>query len=208
MASAPRLASRQPIRPSPKPTDGRGPGPAAGEARAWPTRQPHSGRVKLVQNFQKSIPSFQVANVASVLAVEAGLSLTAGLLEGRREDPRHGEARLHVVSGAGQAGRSLRNWPGWVSRSGRCPGTGQSRWLGGPTGGPRVPPIAGWPPTRPRAPRCVPVRLLGAQASPENPSQVDVSQPSDALTAQADATGALDTLFLGLGAVALLVGAI
>ena len=51
-------------------------------------------------------------------------------------------------------------------------------------------------------------RLLGAQASPENPSQVDVSQPSDALTAQADATGALDTLFLGLGAVALLVGAI
>ncbi len=50
--------------------------------------------------------------------------------------------------------------------------------------------------------------LLGAQASPENPSQVDVSQPSDALTAQADATGALDTLFLGLGAVALLVGAI
>jgi putative ABC transport system permease protein len=50
--------------------------------------------------------------------------------------------------------------------------------------------------------------LLGAQASPENPSQVDVSQPSDALTAQADAMGALDTLFLGLGAVALLVGAI
>jgi putative ABC transport system permease protein len=50
--------------------------------------------------------------------------------------------------------------------------------------------------------------LLAAQASPENPSQVDVSQPSDALTAQADATGALDTLFLGLGAVALLVGAI
>jgi putative ABC transport system permease protein len=50
--------------------------------------------------------------------------------------------------------------------------------------------------------------LLGAQASPENPSQVAVSQPSDALTAQADAKGALDTLFLGLGAVALLVGAI
>jgi putative ABC transport system permease protein len=49
---------------------------------------------------------------------------------------------------------------------------------------------------------------LGAQASPENPGQVTVSQPSDALTAQADAQGALDTLFLGLGAVALLVGAI
>jgi len=50
--------------------------------------------------------------------------------------------------------------------------------------------------------------LLGAQAWPEYPSQVDVSQPSDALTAQADAKGALDTLFLGLGAIALLVGAI
>jgi putative ABC transport system permease protein len=50
--------------------------------------------------------------------------------------------------------------------------------------------------------------LLGAQASPQNPGQVTVSRPSDALTAQADAKGALDTLFLGLGAVALLVGAI
>jgi len=50
--------------------------------------------------------------------------------------------------------------------------------------------------------------LLGAQASPADPSQVTVSQPSNALTAQADAKGALDTLFLGLGAVALLVGAI
>jgi putative ABC transport system permease protein len=51
-------------------------------------------------------------------------------------------------------------------------------------------------------------RLLAAQASPENPGQVTISQPSAALTAQADAKGALDTLFLGLGAVALLVGAI
>jgi putative ABC transport system permease protein len=50
--------------------------------------------------------------------------------------------------------------------------------------------------------------LLGSQANPESPSSVTVSQPSDALTAQADAKGALDTLFLGLGAVALLVGAI
>jgi putative ABC transport system permease protein len=50
--------------------------------------------------------------------------------------------------------------------------------------------------------------LLGAQANPENPSQVNISQPSNALTAQADTKGALDTLFLGLGAVVLLVGAI
>jgi putative ABC transport system permease protein len=50
--------------------------------------------------------------------------------------------------------------------------------------------------------------LLGATANPENPSQVDVSQPSAALVAQADAQGAFDGLFLGLGAVALLVGAV
>ena len=51
-------------------------------------------------------------------------------------------------------------------------------------------------------------RLLGYQADPANPGYVTVSQPSAALTAQADVEGALDTLFLGLGAVALLVGAI
>jgi putative ABC transport system permease protein len=50
--------------------------------------------------------------------------------------------------------------------------------------------------------------LLGAQADPENPTSADVSQPSSALVAQADAKGAFNTLFLGLGAVALLVGAI
>jgi putative ABC transport system permease protein len=50
--------------------------------------------------------------------------------------------------------------------------------------------------------------LLGPQANPENPSQVNVSRPSAALTARAETQGALDTLFLGLGAVALLVGAI
>jgi putative ABC transport system permease protein len=50
--------------------------------------------------------------------------------------------------------------------------------------------------------------LLAAQANPENPGQVQVSQPSSALTARADAAGAFNGLFLGLGAVALLVGAI
>jgi putative ABC transport system permease protein len=50
--------------------------------------------------------------------------------------------------------------------------------------------------------------LLGPQANPEDPSEVDVAQPSDVLTAQADTAGAFDDLFLGLGAVALLVGAV
>src|ERR1700741_877439 len=50
--------------------------------------------------------------------------------------------------------------------------------------------------------------LLAATANPENPSEVNVSQPSDALVPQADAKSALNGLFLGLGAVALLVGAV
>jgi putative ABC transport system permease protein len=50
--------------------------------------------------------------------------------------------------------------------------------------------------------------LLAAQANPENPSEVAVAQPSSALTAQADAAGAFNGLFLGLGTVALLAGAV
>src|ERR1700677_1367783 len=50
--------------------------------------------------------------------------------------------------------------------------------------------------------------VLADTANPENPGNVDVSQPSDVLTAQADANGAFSDLFLGLGAVALLVGAV
>ena len=50
--------------------------------------------------------------------------------------------------------------------------------------------------------------LLAATANPENPSQVNVSQPSAALVARAEAKGAFNGLFLGLGAVALLVGAV
>jgi putative ABC transport system permease protein len=50
--------------------------------------------------------------------------------------------------------------------------------------------------------------LLAATANPEFPNQVNVARPSDALVAQADAKGALNSLFLGLGAVSLLVGAV
>ncbi len=50
--------------------------------------------------------------------------------------------------------------------------------------------------------------LLAATANPEHPDQVTVSQPSDALVARAAAKSALNGLFLGLGAVSLLVGAV
>ena len=50
--------------------------------------------------------------------------------------------------------------------------------------------------------------LIPATADAENPEEVTVSRPSDALEAQAAADDALTTLFVGLGAVALLVGGI
>jgi putative ABC transport system permease protein len=50
--------------------------------------------------------------------------------------------------------------------------------------------------------------LLPGAANPFEPSEVAVSRPSDALEAQAAAEGTFTSLFLGLGAVALLVGAI
>ena len=50
--------------------------------------------------------------------------------------------------------------------------------------------------------------LLGRTAGPERPEEVDVSRPSDALEARAAAKTAFTSLFLGLGAVALLVGGV
>ena len=50
--------------------------------------------------------------------------------------------------------------------------------------------------------------LLGTTANPEHPEEVDVSRPSDALAARAAAKSAFTALFLGLGAVALLVGGV
>jgi len=50
--------------------------------------------------------------------------------------------------------------------------------------------------------------VLAAVANPAHPEQVDVSRPSDALAARAVANNAFISLLLGLGAVALLVGAV
>ncbi|MFI0410034.1 ABC transporter permease [Actinomadura sp. 3N508] len=50
--------------------------------------------------------------------------------------------------------------------------------------------------------------VLARTANPEAPNEVNVSQPSDALTARAAAKGAFNSLFLGLGVVALIVGAV
>ncbi|MEV0661377.1 ABC transporter permease [Actinomadura luteofluorescens] len=50
--------------------------------------------------------------------------------------------------------------------------------------------------------------ILGATINPQNPHEVDVSRPSDALAAKQATDDALSGLLLGLGAVALLVGGV
>lgn len=71
----------------------------------------------------------------------------------------------------------------------------------------------------PRSPETVYVRsdeafiddvigVLPNTADPESPEEVEVVRPSDALEAQEAASSTFDNLFLGLGAVALLVGGI
>ncbi|MEV4376147.1 ABC transporter permease [Streptosporangium sp. NPDC049644] len=50
--------------------------------------------------------------------------------------------------------------------------------------------------------------VLPRTVNPENPGEVNVSRPSDALAARAAAAGAFTNLLLGLGAVALLVGGV
>jgi len=50
--------------------------------------------------------------------------------------------------------------------------------------------------------------VLAATANPQNPEEVEVERPTDALEAREAAGDALTALFLGLGAVALLVGGV
>lgn len=52
------------------------------------------------------------------------------------------------------------------------------------------------------------IGVIPNTADPESPEEVDVTRPSDALEAQEAAESTFDNLFLGLGAVALLVGGI
>ncbi|TMR07233.1 ABC transporter permease [Actinomadura soli] len=50
--------------------------------------------------------------------------------------------------------------------------------------------------------------VLAATVNPEHPEEVQISRPSDALTAQAAAQRAFNALFFGLGAVALIAGGV
>jgi putative ABC transport system permease protein len=50
--------------------------------------------------------------------------------------------------------------------------------------------------------------VLGRTANPESPNEAEVARPSDALEARAEAATAFTALFVGLGAVALIVGGV
>jgi putative ABC transport system permease protein len=50
--------------------------------------------------------------------------------------------------------------------------------------------------------------VIAPTANPENPDQIEVTRPSDAIEARAAASNAFTALFLGLGAVAVLVGGV
>lgn len=50
--------------------------------------------------------------------------------------------------------------------------------------------------------------VLGRTANPERPNEAEVARPSDALEARAEAATAFTALFVGLGAVALIVGGV
>ena len=52
------------------------------------------------------------------------------------------------------------------------------------------------------------ITVLPATANPENPEEIEVERPSDVLEAREAASDAFTNLFLGLGAVALLVGGV
>ncbi len=133
-----------------------------------------------------------------------------GAADGHRPDPAR-DADLDQRQTGSHTGGQWFYVTGILNPAISTPGSTRRSWSASrpprstctPTGTPRRSTSA--PATAGTAPW---MTLLGAQANPEHPSQVNVSQPSDALTARADAQGALDTLFLGLGAVALLVGAI
>ena len=156
-----------------------------------------------------------------LLATLAG-SMAAGPV------PRRGDRRL-PGRGAGLGGRRAARHRPRSTAAPPCSSTAATGWSSGSWTRCRWRPTSTapcWSGTTPRrhyladdlAPSrsmCAPTRTRSrpwpsapSQANPEEPENVEVSRPSDALAAKAAAGDAFTSLFLGLGAVALLVGAV
>ncbi len=202
------------------------------------TNVQYTGTVSGANAYQSPyIPSVET-NALAVAAATLGLPAVAGTSVAQGSYLNAATSRQPVAVLGAEAAQLLgidRIWPGERIRVGASPAQSQWFYVTGilrPVPGTYAPEInsavlVGFPAAAhylgaDRNPSQIYVRttsdnqaitttvdnLLAAQANPENPGYVSVSQPSAALTAQADAKSALDTLYLGLGAVALLVGAI
>src|ERR1700729_4362452 len=161
-----------------------------------------TGSLGAVSAYKSPLIPTVETNALSVDAATLGLPAVAGtsVAQGRFLNAATAE-RL----GIDRIRPGLRIWAGgrWfyvtgiLSKDTYAPEIDSAVLVGFPAA-PKEPPFDGHPPTfyvRTAGSQAVTTRvdsLLGAQASPENPSQVGVSQPSDALTAKADATGTLD----------------
>ena len=189
----------------------------------------YTGTVSNVNAYRSPlVPSFDT-NALSVHAASLGLPGAVGtsIAQGRYLNAATAREPVAVLGyEAAQLMGIDRIWPGsgsgsaasgspWPASSTppRWPSSWTPpSWSASPP--PRVPRVRRPPVRAVRPHRQQPGRRPGStacsatSANPENPSEVNVSQPSTSLIAQADAAGAFDSLFLGLGAVALLVGAV
>jgi putative ABC transport system permease protein len=190
----------------------------------------HTGTVEHAYAYKSPLIPAIETNALSVDATSLHLPATAGtsLAQGRFLNPATAREPVCVLGAAAAQRMGIdRIWPGeriWVGNmwfyvtgilkpAALAPDIDSSVLIGYPAAG-RYLGFDGHPSaiyvrtTDTQAATTRVDNLLAVQANPVNPAGVDVSQPSAALTAQAAAKAAFSTLFLGLGAVALLVGAI
>ena len=154
------------------------------------------------------------ATVGATLRRGTFLNAATGALPGGRARRRGGRRRSASTTPARASGSAGAGSPSSASstRSRSPPGLDTAALIGFDGRRDAVrrrgQPVDGLRARRPRARRARCATLLGRTANPERPEEVDVSRPSDALEARAAAKTAFTSLFLGLGAVALLVGGV
>ena len=173
------------------------------------------------------IPSPETAGIA-VRAADVGLAGTLGASVGRGAFLNEATARYPAVVlgsvaaerlGIDRADGRVQVWLGgrWFSVVGildpvaLAPEVDRSALIGFPVAaeafGAERSPTTVYVRTHPESVEAV-REVLGATANPDNPEEVEVSRPSDALAARAAASTAFTSLLLGLGGVALLVGGV
>ncbi len=193
----------------------------------------YTGTISAVHAYRSPFIPAVDTNALSVQAASLDLPSIVGttVAQGRYLDPATAHEPVAVLGAAAAARLGIdRLWPGervWV---GPTPRTGQWFYLTGILRPAVLAPeidsavLVGFPTAQTYLgfdghPSSIYLRaateqvdavhaVLAGTADPEHPEQVTVSQPSDALVARTKTKAALNGLFLGLGAVSLLVGAV